>query len=198
MDSNLQELRPQVVDSVKSTCYLDVFSCKHAFSVKKVPQEQVQLKSPASVTVHYPIVDANASYMRSHHPLTWTRCTCSVKTQKSWVIWAALACQVAFAHERHLALLVSGAGKRESQVGFMRLGMVVVPFNTSRVSVELVPSSVEGIISGNLEAKPLPPMQLPCLVGGLVLDGLWIGRLIVDASAGHLNLTTLAGCHQIW
>ena len=118
MDSNLQELRPKVVDSVKTTCYLDVFSCKHAFSVKKVPQERVQLESPASVTVHHSIVDANASYMRSHDPLTWTGCTCSVKTRMSWVIWTALACQVAFAHERHLALLVSGAGKRESQVDY--------------------------------------------------------------------------------
>ena len=142
MDSNLQEICPKVVDSVKTTYYLDVFSCKHTFSVKKVPQERVQLESPASVTVRHSIVDANASYMRSHDPLTWTGCTCSVKTQTSWVIWTALACQVAFAQERHLALLVSGAGKLESQVRSMRLGMVV-PVNTSRVSVELVPSSVK-------------------------------------------------------
>ena len=118
MDSNLQEICHKVVDSVKTTYYLDVFSCKHAFSVKKVPQERVQLESPASVTVHHSIVDANASYMRSHNPLTWTGCTCSVKTRMGWVMWTALACQVAFAHERHHALLVSGEGKRESQVDY--------------------------------------------------------------------------------
>ena len=102
----------------KPTYYLDVFSCKHAFSVKKVPQERVQLESPASVTVHHSIVDANASYMRSHNPLTWTGCTCSVKTRMGWVMWTVLACQMAFAHERHHALLVSGEGKRESQVDY--------------------------------------------------------------------------------